>query len=202
MAQHETGNKGTVIQVIGPVIDVQFPEHHLPEIHNAVHITSEGFEGPEKINIVPEVAQHLGAGRVRAVAMTATEGVVRGMKAIDLDGPISVPVGRATLGRVMNVLGEPVDGLGPVLADKRYPTHPRAPVLEDQPPELERFETGIKVGDLIEPYLKGGKIGLFGGAGVGKTVLIQELIHNVAMKHGGVSVFAGGGERPRGGDGV
>ena len=112
MAQHETGNVGTVVQVIGPVIDVQFPEHHLPEIHNAVHITSEGFEGPEPINIVAEVAQHLGEGRVRTVAMTATEGVVRGMKAVDLGGPIAVPVGRATLGRVMNVLGEPVDGLG------------------------------------------------------------------------------------------
>jgi F-type H+-transporting ATPase subunit beta len=186
MAQHETGNVGTVIQVIGPVIDVQFPEHHLPEIHNAVHITSEGFEGPEKINIVAEVAQHLGEGRVRTVAMTATEGVVRGMKGVDLGGPIAVPVGRATLGRVMNVLGEPVDGLGPVQTEKRYPIHRPAPSLEDQSTELEMFETGIKVVDLFEPYLKGGKIGLFGGAGVGKTVLIQELIHNVAMKHGGV----------------
>jgi len=200
MAQHETGNVGTVIQVIGPVIDVQFPEHHLPEIHNAVHITSEGFEGPEPINIVAEVAQHLGEGRVRAVAMTATEGVVRGMKASDLGGPIAVPVGRATLGRVMNVLGEPVDGLGPVQTEKRYPIHRPAPSLEDQSTELEMFETGIKVVDLFEPYLKGGKIGLFGGAGVGKTVLIQELIHNVAMKHGGVSVFAGVGERTREGN--
>jgi len=200
MAQHETGNVGTVIQVIGPVIDVQFPEHHLPEIHNAVHITSEGFEGPEPINIVAEVAQHLGEGRVRTVAMTATEGVVRGMKASDLGGPIAVPVGRATLGRVMNVLGEPVDGLGPVQTEKRYPIHRPAPSLEDQSTELEMFETGIKVVDLFEPYLKGGKIGLFGGAGVGKTVLIQELIHNVAMKHGGVSVFAGVGERTREGN--
>ena len=200
MAQHETGNVGTVIQVIGPVIDVQFPEHHLPEIHNAVHITSEGFEGPEPINIVAEVAQHLGEGRVRAVAMTATEGVVRGMKGVDLGGPIAVPVGRATLGRVMNVLGEPVDGLGPVQTEKRYPIHRPAPSLEDQSTELEMFETGIKVVDLFEPYLKGGKIGLFGGAGVGKTVLIQELIHNVAMKHGGVSVFAGVGERTREGN--
>src|ERR1700692_4058814 len=200
MAQHETGNVGTVIQVIGPVIDVQFPEHHLPEIHNAVHITSEGFEGPEPINIVAEVAQHLGEGRVRTVAMKPTEGVVRGMKAVDLGGPISVPVGRATLGRVMNVLGEPVDNLGPVATQKRYPIHRPAPSLEDQSTQLEMFETGIKVVDLFEPYLKGGKIGLFGGAGVGKTVLIQELIHNVAMKHGGVSVFAGVGERTREGN--
>jgi len=200
MAQHETGNVGHVVQVIGPVIDVQFPEHHLPEIHNAVKITSEGFEGPEPINIVAEVAQHLGEGRVRAVAMTATEGVVRGMKAVDLGGPISVPVGRAALGRVMNVLGEPVDGLGPIQTDKRYPIHRPAPSLEDQSTNLEMFETGIKVVDLFEPYLKGGKIGLFGGAGVGKTVLIQELIHNVAMKHGGVSVFAGVGERTREGN--
>ena len=200
MAQHETGNIGHVVQVIGPVIDVQFPEHHLPEIHNAVRITSEGFEGPEPINIVAEVAQHLGEGRVRAVAMTATEGVVRGMKAVDLGGPIAVPVGRAALGRVMNVLGEPVDGLGPIQTEKRYPIHRPAPSLEDQSTTLEMFETGIKVVDLFEPYLKGGKIGLFGGAGVGKTVLIQELIHNVAMKHGGVSVFAGVGERTREGN--
>src|ERR1700723_3585743 len=200
MAQHETGNVGVVIQVIGPVIDVQFPEHHLPEIHNAVNITSEGFEGPEPINIVAEVAQHLGEGRVRAVAMTATEGVVRGMKGVDLGGPIAVPVGRPTLGRVMNVLGEPVDGLGPIQTEKRYPIHRPAPSLEDQSTELEMFETGIKVVDLMEPYLKGGKIGFFCGAGGGKTVLIQELIHNVAMKHGGVSVFAGVGERTREGN--
>src|SRR3982074_2336061 len=200
MAQHETGNIGHVVQVIGPVIDVQFPEHHLPEIHNAVRITSEGFEGPEPINIVAEVAQHLGEGRVRTVAMTATEGVVRGMKAVDLGGPIAVPVGRAALGRVMNVLGEPVDGLGPIQTEKRYPIHRPAPSLEDQSTTLEMFETGIKVVDLFEPYLKGGKIGLFGGAGVGKTVLIQELIHNVAMKHGGVSVFTGVGERTREGN--
>src|SRR5712672_2397817 len=200
MAQHETGNVGHVVQVIGTVIDVQFPEHHLPEIHNAVRITSEGFEGPEPINIVAEVAQHLGEGRVRTVAMTATEGVVRGMKAVDLGMPITVPVGRATLGRVMNVLGKPVDGLGPIQTDKRYPIHRPAPSLEDQSTTLEMFETGIKVVDLFEPYLKGGKIGLFGGAGVGKTVLIQELIHNVAMKHGGVSVFAGVGERTREGN--
>jgi F-type H+-transporting ATPase subunit beta len=200
MAQQHSESTGHVVQVIGPVVDVQFAEHELPEIHDAVRITGDGISGGAPITIVAEVAQHLGEGRVRTVAMTATEGVVRGMKVTALGGPISVPVGRATLGRVMNVLGEPVDGLGPVQTDKRYPIHRPAPSLEDQSTELEMFETGIKVVDLIEPYLKGGKIGLFGGAGVGKTVLIQELIHNVAMKHGGVSVFAGVGERTREGN--
>jgi F-type H+-transporting ATPase subunit beta len=191
---------GRVVQVIGPVLDVEFQEHNLPEIYNAVRVTGEGFDTPEPIDIIAEVQQHLGEGRVRAVAMKPTEGVVRGMKAQDLGGPITVPVGRATLGRILNVLGEPVDNLGPVNAEKRYPIHRAAPSLEDQSTQLEMFETGIKVVDLMEPYLKGGKIGLFGGAGVGKTVLIQELIHNVAMKHGGVSVFAGVGERTREGN--
>jgi F-type H+-transporting ATPase subunit beta len=191
---------GRVVEVIGPVVDVQFEEHHLPRIHNAVRIWSEGFDIPEPMDIVAEVAQHLGEGRVRCVAMKPTEGLVRGMKAHDLGEPISVPVGRATLGRVLNVLGDPVDGFGPVKTDKRYPIHRPAPSLQDQSTNLEMFETGIKVIDLIEPYLKGGKIGLFGGAGVGKTVLIQELINNVAMKHGGVSVFAGVGERTREGN--
>jgi len=199
MAQQQTQHTGHVVQVIGPVVDVQFAEHELPEIHDAVRITGND-PGETPIDIVAEVEQQLGEGRVRTVAMTATEGVVRGMKVTALGGPISVPVGRATLGRIMNVLGEPVDGLGPVLSDKRYPIHRPAPSLEDQSTQLEMFETGIKVVDLIEPYLKGGKIGLFGGAGVGKTVLIQELIHNVAMKHGGVSVFAGVGERTREGN--
>jgi F-type H+-transporting ATPase subunit beta len=191
---------GRVIEVIGPVVDVQFEERHLPLIHNAVRITSEGFDVPEPIELIAEVAQHLGEARVRCVAMKPSEGLVRGMKAEDLGEPISVPVGRGTLGRVMNVLGEPVDKLGPVQTDKRYPIHRPAPSLEDQSTTLEMFETGIKVVDLLEPYLKGGKIGLFGGAGVGKTVLIQELINNVAMKHGGVSVFAGVGERTREGN--
>jgi len=191
---------GRVVQVIGPVVDVEFPEHHLPEIYNAVRITSEGFDVPVPLDIVAEVEQHLGEGRVRTIAMKPTEGVVRGMKTYDLGEPISVPVGRSTLGRVMNVLGEPVDNLGPVKYEKLYPIHRPAPSLEDQSTNLEMFETGIKVVDLIEPYLKGGKIGLFGGAGVGKTVLIQELIHNVAMQHGGVSVFAGVGERTREGN--
>jgi F-type H+/Na+-transporting ATPase subunit beta len=191
---------GKVVEVIGPVVDVQFQEHHLPLIHSAVRIWSEGFDVPEPIDIIAEVAQHLGESRVRCVAMKPTEGLVRGMKAEDLGEPISVPVGRGTLGRVLNVLGEPVDNLGPVKYEKRYPIHRAAPSLEDQSTNLEMFETGIKVVDLIEPYLKGGKIGLFGGAGVGKTVLIQELINNVAMKHGGVSVFAGVGERTREGN--
>jgi F-type H+-transporting ATPase subunit beta len=191
---------GHITEVIGPVVDVEFEEGHLPLIHDAVRITSDGFDAPEPIDIVAEVEQHLGEGRVRCVAMKPTEGLVRGMKAVDLGHPISVPVGRGTLGRVLNVLGEPVDKLGPVKADKLYPIHRPAPSLEDQSTTLEMFETGIKVVDLIEPYLKGGKIGLFGGAGVGKTVLIQELIHNVAMEHGGVSVFAGVGERTREGN--
>ncbi|HLV95516.1 MAG TPA: F0F1 ATP synthase subunit beta [Candidatus Acidoferrales bacterium] len=197
---NEQARVGRVVEVIGPVVDIQFEEGHLPLIHNAVHITSEGFDVPEPLDIVAEVEQHLGEGRVRCVAMKPTEGMVRGMKAEDLQQPIEVPVGRATLGRVLNVLGEPVDKLGPVKTEKRYPIHRPAPSLEDQSTTLEMFETGIKVVDLIEPYLKGGKIGLFGGAGVGKTVLIQELIHNVALKHGGVSVFAGVGERTREGN--
>jgi len=191
---------GRVVQVIGPVVDVQFEEHQLPAIYNAVRITSEGFTLPEPIDMVTEVQQHLGEGRVRCISMKPSEGVVRGMKAYDLGGPITVPVGRPTLGRVMNVLGEPVDKFGPIVSDKHYSIHRPAPSLEDQSTTLEMFETGIKVVDLLEPYLKGGKIGLFGGAGVGKTVLIQELIHNVAMKHGGVSVFAGVGERTREGN--
>src|SRR3984885_15063561 len=191
---------GHVTEVIGPVVDVQFEEGHLPRIHNAVRIQSEGFDIPEPLDIIAEVEQHLGEGRVRCVAMKPSEGLVRGMKAEDLGEPIWVPVGRGTRGRVLNVVGEPVDGLGPVKTDKRYPIHRAAPSLEDQSTTLEMFETGIKVVDLLEPYLKGGKIGLFGGAGVGKTVLIQELINNVAMKHGGVSVFAGVGERTREGN--
>ena len=198
MAEKE--NIGHVVQVIGPVLDVQFDEKNMPQIHHAVRIVGEGFTNPTPIDVVAEIEQHLGEGRVRCVALKATDGIVRGMKAIDLGGPITVPVGRETLGRVLNVLGEPVDNLGPVNAKQRYPIHRPAPSLEDQSTTLEMFETGIKVVDLIEPYLKGGKIGLFGGAGVGKTVLIMELIHNVAMKHGGVSVFAGVGERTREGN--
>jgi F-type H+/Na+-transporting ATPase subunit beta len=200
MAEEKKQKTGKVVQVIGPVVDVQFEEGHLPLIFNAVRITSEGFDVAEPIDIVTEVQQHLGEGRVRCVSLKPTEGLVRGMKAIDLGEGISVPVGRGTLGRVLSVLGEPVDKLGPVKYTERWPIHRPAPPLDQQSTTLEMFETGIKVVDLIEPYLKGGKIGLFGGAGVGKTVLIMELIHNVAMKHGGVSVFAGVGERTREGN--
>jgi len=199
MATNNT-KTGHVVEIIGPVVDVQFAEGQLPPIYNAVQITNEGFDTPDPLDIIVEVQQHLGENRVRCVAMKPTEGLIRGMKAVDLGQEISVPVGRGTLGRVLNVLGEPVDKLGPVKFDKRYPIHRPAPSLADQSTTLEMFETGIKVVDLIEPYLKGGKIGLFGGAGVGKTVLIQELIHNVAMEHGGVSVFAGVGERTREGN--
>jgi F-type H+/Na+-transporting ATPase subunit beta len=199
MAQEKT-TVGHVVQVIGPVLDVQFGAGHLPQIYNAVRITSEGFDLPEPLDIIAEVQQHLGEGRVRCVSMKPTEGVVRGMKALDTGREITVPVGRGTLGRVMNVLGEPVDNLGPIQSKTRYPIHRPAPSLVNQSTELEMFETGIKVVDLIEPYLKGGKIGLFGGAGVGKTVIIMELIHNVALKHGGVSVFSGVGERTREGN--
>jgi len=187
------GAVGHVVQVIGPVLDVQFEAGHLPAIYNAIRITSEGFTLPEPLDVTAEVQQHLGEGRVRAVSMEPVEGMVRGMKAYDLGEGITVPVGRATLGRVMNVLGKPVDQLGPIVSDTHYAIHRPAPKLEDQSTTLEMFETGIKVVDLIEPYVKGGKIGLFGGAGVGKTVLILELIHNVALKHGGLSVFAGVG---------
>ncbi len=191
---------GKVIQVAGPAIDLQFEESVIPVIRTAVRITSEGFEVPAPIDIICEVAQHIGEGRVRAIAMQPTEGLVRGMKAISLNAPISVPVGKEVLGRVLNVIGEPVDEMGPVKTGKRYPIHRHAPAFDEQSTELQMFETGIKVIDLIEPYLRGGKIGLFGGAGVGKTVIIQELINNIAMKHGGVSVFAGVGERTREGN--
>ena len=191
---------GKVIKVAGPAIDLQFSEGHLPKIFNAIRITSEGFDVPDPIDIICEVQQHLGEGRVRTVAMQPTEGLVRGMPAEDLGEPITVPVGPQTLGRVLNVLGEPVDKKGPVETEKRYPIHRSAPSLEDQSTDLEMLETGIKVIDLLEPYQKGGKIGLFGGAGVGKTVIIMELIKNIATEHGGVSVFAGVGERTREGN--
>ncbi len=186
-------NIGRVIQVIGPVVDIEFP-NGVPAIYNAVNI-----EGGN-LKVVVEVEQHLGENRVRCVAMQPTDGMVRGMAAKDTGAAIMVPVGPGTLGRVLNVLGEPVDEFGPVKSDKRYPIHRPAPAFDQQSTKLEMFETGIKVIDLIEPYLRGGKIGLFGGAGVGKTVIIQELIYNLAKKHGGVSVFAGVGERTREGN--
>jgi F-type H+-transporting ATPase subunit beta len=192
---------GKVVQVIGPVIDVEYEGGYLPAIYNAVRIVDDGKSGGAKIDIVAEVEQHLGEGRVRTVAMKPTDGLQRGMNVIDTGAPISVPVGPATLGRVLNVLGEPVDFPDqPVKAKESWPIHRPAPTLEQQSTELKMFETGIKVIDLLEPYLQGGKIGLFGGAGVGKTVIIMELINNIAMKHGGVSVFGGVGERTREGN--
>jgi F-type H+-transporting ATPase subunit beta len=196
----QTKAEGIVVQVIGPVVDVAFKEHGLPKIYTAIRITSEGFDVAQAIDIVVEVQQHIGEDKVRCVSMHPTDGLARGMKAVSLGGPIEVPVGEGTLGRVLNVIGEPVDHLGPVVATKKYPIHRQPPPLEEQSTSVEVFETGIKVIDLIQPFLKGGKIGLFGGAGVGKTVIIQELIHNVALKHGGYSVFAGVGERTREGN--
>src|SRR5438477_251272 len=193
-------NIGHVVQITGPAVDVQFTEAGLPPIYQALRVVSDGFKVPQPINVILEVQQHLGEGRVRCIAMEATDGMVRGMKTIDLGGPISVPVGHGTLGRVMNVIGEPVDKLGPIDAKERLPIHRPAPSFEDQATTAEMFETGVKVVDLIQPFLKGGKIGLFGGAGVGKTVFIQELINNVAKQHGGFSVFAGVGERTREGN--
>ena len=191
---------GKVIQVMGPVIDVRFEGEHVPNIYNAVRVTSEGMDTPVAIDIIVEVAQHLGDGVAKCVSMEPTDGVVRGMKAIDLGTPILVPVGRETLGRVINVLGEPVDKMGPIKSEKRLPIHRPAPSLEEQNTDTEMLETGIKVIDLIEPFAKGGKIGLFGGAGVGKTVIIMELINRIATQHGGFSVFAGVGERTREGN--
>ena len=193
-------NIGRVVQVIGPVVDVAFEEQKLPPIYSAVRITSEGFDVPDPIDVIAEVQQHLGESRVRAVSMQPTDGMVRGMKAIDTGAPISVPVGREMLGRIVNVIGQPVDEKGPIGASQSYPIHRPAPLFDDQDTNLEMFETGIKVVDLLEPYLRGGKIGLFGGAGVGKTVIIQELINNIATKHGGFSVFSGVGERTREGN--
>ncbi len=193
-------NAGHVIQIAGPAVDVQFGEATMPPIYQALRVVSDGFNVPVPINVVLEVEQHLGEGRVRCVAMEPTDGMVRGMKAVDLGGPITVPVGRETLGRVINVIGQPVDKLGPVRATQRLPIHRPAPSFEEQSTTAEMFETGVKVIDLIQPFLKGGKIGLFGGAGVGKTVVIMELINNVAKQHGGFSVFAGVGERTREGN--
>jgi len=193
-------NVGHVIQITGPAVDVQFNAAAMPPIYQAIRVVSDGFNVPSPINVMLEIQQHLGEGRVRAIAMEPTDGMVRGMKVLDLGGPISVPVGHGTLGRVMNVIGEPVDNLGPIASNQRDPIHRPAPLFEDQATTAEMFETGVKVVDLIQPFLKGGKIGLFGGAGVGKTVVIMELINNVAKQHGGFSVFAGVGERTREGN--
>ena len=194
-----TKSMGKVVQVIGPVLDVQFEPENLPEIYNAVELEWTGDEG-EAHRLVCEVAQHIGRNQVRAVAMDSTDGVRRGMDVRDTGAAISVPVGDAPLGRILNVLGEPVDEAGPVEATERWPIHREAPKFVDLEPKTEIFETGIKVIDLIAPYVKGGKTGLFGGAGVGKTVIIMELINNIAQEHGGKSVFCGVGERTREGN--
>jgi F-type H+-transporting ATPase subunit beta len=190
---------GKVAQVIGPVVDVEFSGGELPPIYGALKITNPRIDDTEE-NLVVEVAQHLGDEVVRCVAMDTTDGLVRGMKATYYGEQITMPVGRETLGRILNVVGKPVDEMGPVVTKMRYPIHRAAPEFAEQSTAMEPFETGIKVVDLLAPYLKGGKIGLFGGAGVGKTVIIMELIHNVAMEHGGFSVFAGVGERTREGN--
>ncbi len=200
MSNSGQGQIGRVVQVIGPVIDVEFSDNYLPPIYQALRITSDGFDVDTKVDTIAEVQQHLGEGRVRAVSMLPTDGMVRGMKVADLGGPISVPVGAATLGRVMNVVGEPVDELGPIVSETKYSIHRHAPSFDEQSTSLEMFETGIKVIDLVQPFLRGGKIGLFGGAGVGKTVVIMELINNVAKGREGFSVFAGVGERTREGN--
>ncbi|HET7251633.1 MAG TPA: F0F1 ATP synthase subunit beta [Gemmatimonadales bacterium] len=196
-----TQRVGKVIQVIGPVLDVEFEPEHLPELYNALVIEQPGGNGVPPLKLVAEVQQHIGRNQVRAVAMSSTDGVVRGMEVVDSGGPITVPVGKAALGRILNVLGEPVDEGAPIPASaERWPIHRETPKFVDLEPKTEVFETGIKVIDLIAPFVKGGKIGLFGGAGVGKTVVIQELINNVAKGHGGKSVFCGVGERTREGN--
>ncbi len=192
-------NEGVIAQVIGPVVDIDFQDGYLPAIFNAIKIPRKSIEGIDEVLIV-EAQQHLGEDRVRTVAMDSTDGLVRGMKAIDTGEPITVPVGPETLGRLINVIGDGIDGLGEIKSDKRYAIHRHAPKFDTLSTRQEMFETGIKVIDLLEPYSKGGKTGLFGGAGVGKTVIIQELIHNIAKQHGGYSVFAGVGERTREGN--
>ena len=201
MSQTEVGR---VVQVIGPVLDVEFEAGHLPEIYSALRLQATSGDDRE-ISLVAEVQQHIGRGQVRAVSMSSTDGVTRGMEVVDTGQPITVPVGEAALGRILNVIGEPVDEMGPVQAEdgatpERWPIHREAPRFHALEPKTEIFETGIKVVDLLAPYVKGGKTGLFGGAGVGKTVIIMELINNIAMEHGGRSVFSGVGERTREGN--
>ncbi len=195
MATAAPSATGRVIQITGPVVDIEFPAGQLPAIYNAVEILREGQDP-----LTCEVQQHLGNNWVRAVAMTTTDGLARSTAVLDTGAPITVPVGEVTLGRVFDVLGHPIDGKGPVNAEQTLPIHRRPPSFEDQTTEVEVFETGLKVIDLVCPFRKGGKVGIFGGAGVGKTVIIQELINNVAKEHAGVSVFAGVGERSREGN--
>jgi len=195
----EKTNNGRITQIIGPVLDVEFPSGMMPQIYNALSITGKNESGNE-VSVICEVQQLLGDNQVRAVAMSTTDGLIRGMEVVDTGAPISVPVGAATLGRIFNVLGEPIDELGPVNTEETFPIHRPAPKLTELETKPSVFETGIKVVDLLAPYRRGGKVGLFGGAGVGKTVLIQELINNIAKAHGGVSVFGGVGERTREGN--
>src|SRR6187401_3671273 len=192
------GNIGRITQVIGSTFDAEFEEDHLPAIYNAVKIQSD--KKGVKINLTGEVQQHLGGGRVRCVAVGSTDGLIRGQDCVDTGGPVMVPVGKATLGRVFNVTGDAVDGRGPVNAEEHWPIHREAPPLSELSTKTELFETGIKVIDLLTPFVRGGKAGLFGGAGLGKTVILQELIARVASSHGGFSVFAGVGERTREGN--
>lgn len=196
------GNSGKIVQVIGPVVDVEFSPGQLPAIYNALDVQGmkreDIFSYSERL--VLEVAQHLGESRVRTVALSSTDGLTRGMDVLDTGAPIKIPVGQNTLGRIMNIIGEPVDKQGPLTSDTMYPIHRLAPALDEQETSIQILETGIKVVDLLEPYTKGGKTGLFGGAGVGKTVIIMELIRNIAQEHGGTSVFAGVGERTREGN--
>ncbi len=195
-------NQGKIVQVIGPVVDVEFEPGKLPPIYSALEVPGAGSTDvfAYSAKLVLEVSQHLGESHVRTVAMAATDGLTRGMPVNDTGGPISIPVGKETLGRIINITGEPVDKMGPIKSTKFYPIHRPAPAFDQQSTKVEMFETGIKVVDLLEPYTRGGKTGLFGGAGVGKTVLIQELINNIAKQHGGISVFAGVGERTREGN--
>jgi F-type H+/Na+-transporting ATPase subunit beta len=190
---------GRVIAIVGPAVDVEFSENHLPEIYYALLTDIIDAQG-NKSTVTLEVQQHLGENRVRCVAMQPTDGMVRGQEVLDTEAPIRVPVGESTLGRIIDVVGQPVDERGPVNATMKLPIHREAPSFEEQNTSSEMFETGIKVIDLLEPYAKGGKTGLFGGAGVGKTVVIMELINNIAKGHGGISVFAGVGERTREGN--
>jgi F-type H+/Na+-transporting ATPase subunit beta len=203
MADKNGKGTGSVVQVIGPVLDVEFAAEELPDIYNALRLETTNEAG-QRISLVAEVQQHIGRGQVRAVSMSSTDGVQRGMPVEDTGAPISVPVGEPSLGRILNVLGEPVDEMGPVGGEgavlERWPIHRLAPRFDQLEPKTEIFETGIKVVDLLAPYVKGGKTGLFGGAGVGKTVIIMELINNIAMEHGGRSVFCGVGERTREGN--
>jgi F-type H+-transporting ATPase subunit beta len=199
MAEQNGKNVGRIEEIQSVVIDCVFPEQ-LPEIYNAIEIEMAGRDGSESTKLVAEVQQHLGDDRVRAVAMDSTDGLARGQQVLDTGGPISVPVGEGTLGRLFNLLGEPIDGGPPVETKERWPIHRDAPSVENLTPTREILETGIKVIDLLEPYAKGGKVGLFGGAGVGKTVIIMELINNIAKQHGGLSAFCGVGERTREGN--